>query len=77
MAKASAAVTPSVPEADQAPVPSFDHPLAPSVVRVLDEAGFIDDHGDRWHWQAGAVVRNPYVIELLDAHCVAVETVEE
>ena len=57
--------------ADEAQAPT------PVAVRVLDVSGFIDDFGDRWHWLAGTVVRNTYVIGLLEAHCVPVVPIFE
>jgi hypothetical protein len=37
----------------------------PSGVRLEKIFGFVDEYGDRWHWEAGQVVRNPSVIAML------------
>jgi hypothetical protein len=37
----------------------------PSGVRLQSVYGFIDEYGDRWHWDVGQVVRNPFVIAIL------------
>lgn len=34
-------------------------------LRVVAEFGFIDDYGDRWHWRAGDLIRNPDVVGLV------------
>ena len=39
--------------------------VALSAVRVLSVCGFVDEHGDRWHWNANDIVRNPFVISML------------
>lgn len=56
-------------------------------MRFVAVYGFVDEHGDRWHWDCGQIVRNPFVIELLtgrgapievvEMHHVAIEKVEE
>ncbi len=37
----------------------------PSGVRLCGAFGFIDAYGDRWHWDGGQVVRNPFLINML------------
>jgi hypothetical protein len=37
----------------------------PSGVRFEKVFGFVDEYGDRWHWEAGQVVHNPAVISML------------
>lgn len=37
----------------------------PSGLRLCGAYGFIDDYGDRWHWDDGQVVRNPFLIDML------------
>ena len=37
----------------------------PSGVRLEKVFGFVDEYGDRWHWEVGQVVHNPYVIAML------------
>jgi hypothetical protein len=34
-------------------------------VLVLEVYGFVDEYGDRWHWDAGQIVRNPFAVEML------------
>jgi hypothetical protein len=37
----------------------------PSCIRLAEAFGFIDEFGDRWHWESGQVVSNPFVIAML------------
>ena len=71
-------VQPILPAADEA-APASDEAAAavPSPVRVLVPFGFLDDFGDRWFWDAGAVVRNPMVIALLAERCAPTEPHQE
>jgi hypothetical protein len=36
----------------------------------------VDEYGDRWQWDCGQVVRNPFVIGLLDGRAAPVEIIE-
>jgi len=45
----------------------------PVAVRFAAVFGFVDEYGDRWHWESGQIVRNPFVIELLMARAAPVE----
>lgn len=44
-------------------------------VRLTSPYGFIDEYGDRWHWDANQIVRNPAIIALLLERGAPVETV--
>lgn len=61
VSKGVAQATPEQPEDAVAP----EVAPAPSPVRILSVHGFIDEFGDRWHWNAGDLVRNPFVIAML------------
>ncbi len=72
MPKAKAVGETLPPDAEAAPAEAS----MPAAVRIVRTAGFIDEFGDRWHWAAGDIVRNPYVIGLLAEHGVVAEILE-
>jgi hypothetical protein len=37
----------------------------PAAVRLRNVYGFVDEYGDRWHWDVGQIVRHPFVIAML------------
>jgi hypothetical protein len=49
----------------------------PAGVRLEKVYGFVDDYGDRWHWEVGQVVRNPFVIAMLLKRKAPVVVIEE
>lgn len=51
--------------------------VIPEAVRFEVVYGFVDEYGDRWHWDCGQVVRNPYVIRLLIERAAPVEIIEK
>ncbi len=56
------------------PAPAVGVPIA---VRVLAVYGFVDEYGDRWHWDCEQIVRNPFVVGLLVQRRAPIETVKE
>ena len=46
-------------------------------VRFLAVYGFVDEYGDRWHWECGQIVRNPVIIEMLDGRGAPIEIIEK
>jgi hypothetical protein len=48
----------------------------PASVRFAAVYGFVDEYGDRWHWNRGDIVRNPYVVRLLLSRAAPVEVIE-
>ncbi|HTQ70969.1 MAG TPA: hypothetical protein VMH92_05685 [Acidocella sp.] len=51
-------------------------PEAAQPVRLVAIHGFVDDYGDRWHWDCGQIVRNPFVIAMLRERGAPVEEIE-
>ena len=71
-ADASAAPAP-VLATDTGAAPS---PAPPPGCRLTRPYGFRDEFGDAWFWNAGTVVRNPYVVGLLATREAPVEELE-
>jgi hypothetical protein len=46
-------------------VPTSPTP-APIPVRFLRPFGFTDDYGDKWRFGAGDIIRNPFVLGLIE-----------
>jgi hypothetical protein len=59
-------------------VPAESEGVAGIVAAMRFEAvyGFVDEYGDRWHWERGQIIRNPFVIKMLLKRRAPVEIIE-
>jgi hypothetical protein len=59
----------------RSPIAGIDTGI-PVSIRFTAVYGFVDEYGDRWQWDCGQVVRNPFVISLLNGRNAPVEVLE-
>lgn len=79
MAKSAKPAEGDTPPADEVAPPTQETATepAPTPVRFTSVYGFVDEHGDAWRWDAGAIVRNPLVLALLAERGAPVEPLTE